>query len=131
MKIWFIGIVGKLWCWFKAYLDSRLVCLLPVTSGVPQGSYLKLRPLLFVIYINELPTFTKYAHLLIFVDDTKRVHSISNATDCNHLQQDLDSFCHWCSINNIAFNESKIVSYYASLSQQSLLMIAIPSMAIS
>ena len=49
-KLWAIGITGVLWTWFKDYLSNRFQRvsinnhfsdLLPVVSGVPQGSILK------------------------------------------------------------------------------------------
>ena len=49
LKLWRIGITGKLWLWFQeylthrqhyVYLDNASSALLPVKSGVPQGSIL-------------------------------------------------------------------------------------------
>ena len=78
VKLNSIRITGKLWSWLKEYLQQRfqsvrignsMSTLCKVLSGVPQGSVLG--PLLFVIFINNLPECIKFAIPFIFADDTK------------------------------------------------------------
>jgi len=75
------GIGGNLLLWLKSFLHGRSqrVVLngvqsqwMEVTSGVPQGSVL--RPLPFVLYINDIAKFIQ-CKLGVFADDTK-IHSI-------------------------------------------------------
>ncbi len=97
------GISGNLLQWFKNYLTNRhqkVTVLgqssqpLPVLSGVPQGSILG--PLLFLIYVNDLPQATSKSSVALYADDTKCFCSIKNFQDVKCLQHDLDGVTQWC-----------------------------------
>ena len=112
-KLQNMGITGLLLNWFRAYLSNRsqLVSvngqhssLLPVTSGVPQGSILG--PLLFLVYINDLPGYVQFSRALLFADDTKCLNSASIDSSPD-LQLDLNSLSDWSIANCIDFNETK------------------------
>ena len=113
-KLWHFGITGSIWMWFRAYLKGRhqfvkighsASGLLPVISGVPQGSILG--PLLFLIYINDLPDSLLVSKILLFADDAKCFMPISSSSDCLALQSDLSSLVDWSTTWNLAFNENK------------------------
>ena len=56
-------------------------------SGIPQGSVLC--PLLFLMYINHLEDDIS-SKVLTFADDTKVFRTVTNVTDKQSLQDDLD-----------------------------------------
>ena len=103
------GIRGSLLKWIQNFLTDRTFSVkiggahsspAPVKSGVPQGSVLG--PLLFLLYINDLPERLS-SNLLLYADDLK----IWNALDANTLQMDIDTVCHWATTWGLPLNIDK------------------------
>lgn len=76
----------------------------PVTSGVPQGSILG--PLLFLVYVNDLPN-SVCSKVRLFADDCVIYRDISSDSDRTTLQSDLDKINLWCSTWLMSLNVSK------------------------
>ena len=98
------------------HFDNASSALLPVKSGVPQGSILG--PLLFLIYINDLPECINYASCRLFADDTKLLKSVVTSNDCTQLQLDLTSLEQWCNTWRLNLNQHKCTHLRLSLSNQ-------------
>jgi len=124
VKLWSIGVTESLWLWFVCYLKDRFQCvvvngqcsdLLPVISAVPQGSILG--PLLFLIYINDLPSAIKFAKAFLFADDTKCYKRITDTIDIHHLQEDINCISSWSIRDNLLLNLSKCIFMQFNSSQ--------------
>ena len=75
-----------------------------VTSGIPQGSVIG--PVLFVIFINDLPEVTQ-SIAQMFADDTKVFRSMVTDDDRELLQEDIDQLAKWANIWQLRFNADK------------------------
>ena len=105
------GVQGKTLRWIESFLigRSQTVVLvlngnnsdeLPVSSGVPQGSVLG--PILFLLYINDLPDSLQ-SQVRLFADDTAVYLSVEGQADSKKLQEDLNVLQKW----DMEFNPSK------------------------
>jgi len=72
---------------FRVTVNGKFSTWHDVISGMPQGSILG--PLLFIIYINDLPDYCNDLHtkLYIYADDTKLYRHIFNTADQDKLHK--------------------------------------------
>ena len=103
--------------WFRSYLSNRKQVvkihstkseLLPVVSGVPQGSILG--PLLFSIYVNDLPSIPEKCKSNSYVDDTKlsiSFHLQNKQGAIEDMNEDLLKVQNWCFNNLLLLNPKK------------------------
>ena len=114
-KLYNSGFRGKIWNFLQSYLSGRRQCtkvgqnvskLCQVSCGIPQGSVLG--PLLFLVYVNDLPN-ASYFDTTLFADDTNLHLSNKNL---NQLQIDVNNelkkIDYWMKINKLSINYSKI-----------------------
>ena len=86
-----------------------------ITTGVPQGS--NLGPLLFLLYINDLPNCLKSSVPALFADDTNL--SVSDATTEEREETDLNNVHNWLLIHKLTSNVQK-TEYMLIVSRQKL-----------
>ena len=94
------GIQGHVYNWFKSYLDNRTqICSVSgslskscsLQCGIPQGTVLG--PLLFLLYINDLPTCLSNSYSRTYADDTHLTYAdkdVSIIQSC--LNEDLQKY---------------------------------------
>lgn len=109
------GIRGIPLSWFKDYLSNRkqqvkcnetLSSFKAINFGVPQGSILG--PLLFLIYINDLPNVSSILHFILFADDSNVFISHKSYENVHQLlNNELVSVSDWFKANKLSLNLNK------------------------
>jgi hypothetical protein len=112
-KIENYGITNPILSWIQDFLTRRYQQVSinretsnrkEVTSGIPQGSVLG--PILFVIYINDLPEAVE-SEAYLFADDTKIFRVINSLEDQQILQNELVKLEKWSDTWLLKFHPEK------------------------
>jgi hypothetical protein len=111
------GVKGRVGCWLASFLDpktrkqavavdGRVSPLIPVLSGVPQGTVLG--PVLFLVHIRNIANgLSPGTSATSFADDTRVQRGVNSASDCSELQADLNCIYQWAGEVNMMFNSDK------------------------
>ncbi len=96
--------------WHERTLPTYVSNSLPIEHGVPQG--LILGPILFLLYINDMPSSIKNGRTVLFANDT---NVLCKKEAVNSMISEVSN---WFNNNKLIVNERKTVSMHICISNQ-------------
>ena len=125
-KLELYGIRGPVFNLIKSYLSNRGMRVKIgdsfssyrfVNIGIPQGSILG--PLLFILYVNDMPGFTDEIFTVMYADDSNFCASNKSAHDLfGGINGKIELLYNWATCNRLSINSEK--SFYMSISNRNL-----------
>ena len=118
-KLKYYGVKNTELSWFQSYLTERSQYVeingitsnvLTISTGVPQGSILG--PLLFLIYMNDIPEVSTFFKYILYADDTSLLNSLSISLnsydpDMHTINIELSKIYDWLAVNKLSLNLRK------------------------
>jgi len=109
------GIRGIVNDWFSSYLfkgtqtteiNSFISDKEIVPCGVPQGSVLG--PLLFLMFINDIPNSSQKLNFVLYADDTNMLYADKHPKSLEEtVNKELKNVCKWLHVNKLTLNIKK------------------------